>query len=92
MTCRQSVAPRDEWQSMAMRTASGLAGKFTLSPPVPHGRWRSCTMQMLDAAVTPGTAANVAVSLAVTTLLIPLIPNRALAVAAGFAASSILRG
>ena len=49
-------------------------------------------MQMLDAAVTPGTAANVAVSLAVTTLIIPRIPNRVLAAAAGFAAGSVLGG
>lgn len=92
MACRRSVAVGDEWQSTAMRTASGLAGRFALSPPVPHGRWRSGTMRMLDAVVTPGTTANIAVTLAVTTLLIPLIPNRTLAVAAGFAASSILRG
>lgn len=92
MTCRQSVSPRDEWQSTAMRAASDLAGKFTLSSsPPPHG-WRSGTMRMLDAVVTPGTTANIAATLAVTTLLIPLIPNRTLAMAAGFAASSILRG
>lgn len=48
-------------------------------------------MRMLDAAVTPGTTANFAVTLAVTTLLIPRIPSRTLAMAAGFAASSILR-
>ncbi len=75
-----------------MRTASDLAGRFAPSPSVPLRRWRSGTMQMLDTVVTPGTAANVAVSLAVTALLIPLIPNRVLAAAAGFAASSILRG
>lgn len=47
-------------------------------------------MQTLDAAVTPGTAANFAVTLAVTTLLIPRIPCRPLAMAVGFAAGSIL--
>nr|WP_303715018.1 hypothetical protein [Methanoculleus marisnigri] len=83
---------RDEWRSTAMRTASDLAGKFTLSPPVSHGRWRSGTMRMLDAVVTPGTTANIAATFAVTTLLIPRIPNRALAVVTGFAAGAILRG
>jgi zinc transporter ZupT len=49
-------------------------------------------MRMLDAAITPGTTANVAVSLGVTMLVIPRIPNRVLAAAAGFAAGSILGG
>ena len=73
-----------------MRAASGLAGRFALSPPPPPHGWRSGTMRMLDAAVTPGTTANFAVTLAVTTLLVPRIPNRALATAAGLAAGSIL--
>ncbi|HQC91862.1 MAG TPA: hypothetical protein PLR09_07100 [Candidatus Methanoculleus thermohydrogenotrophicum] len=47
-------------------------------------------MQLVDAALTPGTVPNVAVSLAVVTLLIPRIPNRVVAAAAGFAAGSIL--
>ena len=77
------------WRSETMRTASEAAARFGLPS---HRRWRSGTMQMLDAAVTPGTAANVAVSLAVTTLIIPRIPNRVLAAAAGFAAGSVLGG
>lgn len=75
------------WRSEVMRTASGAAARFRLPP---HRRWRSGTMQMLDAALTPGTAANVAVSLALTTLIIPRIPNRVVAAAAGFAAGSVL--
>ncbi len=72
-----------------MRTADDLAGWFALPvSPFPRG-WRSGTMRMLDAAVTPGTAPNVAASLAVAILVIPRIPNRALAVAAGLAAGSI---
>ncbi len=73
-----------------MRTASDLAGRFALSSSPPSRGWRSCTMQMLDAAVTPGTAANAAVTLAVTMFVIPRIPSRPLAVAAGFAVGSIL--
>ncbi|KUK63678.1 MAG: hypothetical protein XE10_0081 [Methanoculleus marisnigri] len=46
----------------------------------------------LDAVVTPGTTANIAATFAVTTLLIPRIPNRTLAVVTGFAAGAILRG
>lgn len=46
-------------------------------------------MQMLDAAVTPGTVQNIAASLAVAMLVIPRIPCRPLAIAAGFAAGSI---
>ncbi|MCC7555388.1 MAG: hypothetical protein KO254_04610 [Methanoculleus marisnigri] len=91
MTCRRSVSQTDSWRSTAMRTASDLAGRVALPSSPPPREWRSCTMRMLDAAVTPGTAANFAVTLAVTTLLIPRIPSRTLAMAAGFAASSILR-
>ena len=47
-------------------------------------------MQMLDAVVTPGTVQNIAASLAVAMLVIPRIPCRPLAIAAGFAAGSIL--
>ncbi len=49
-------------------------------------------MQTLESVVTPGTVPNMAVSLAVTTLVIPLIPNRFIAAAAGFAVGSVLRG
>ena len=93
MTCRRrGAAQRDEWRSTAMRTADDLAERFALpAPPLPRG-WRSGTMRMLDAAFTPGTAPNVAASLAVTMLVIPCIPNRVLAAAAGFAAGSILGG
>ena len=73
-----------------MRTASNVAGRFAFSPPAPPRRWRSGTMQMVDAALTSGTVPNVAASLAVTLLVIPRIPNRVLAAAAGFAAGSIL--
>jgi hypothetical protein len=48
-------------------------------------------MRMASDVFTPGTAANFAVTLAVTTLLIPRIPNPVLAMAAGFAVSSALR-
>lgn len=71
-----------------MRAASDLVERVA---PLPSSyEWRSSTMQTLDAAVTPGTAANFAVTLAVTTLLIPRIPCRPLAMAVGFAAGSIL--
>ncbi len=75
-----------------MRTASGLAERVAL-PSSPHHEWRSSTMRMAsDVFTPPGTAANFAVTLAVTTLLIPpRIPSRALAMAAGFAVSSALR-
>jgi len=73
-----------------MRMASDVAGRFAFSPPRHPRRWRSGTMQLVDAALTPGTVPNVAVSLAVVTLLIPRIPNRVVAAAAGFAAGSIL--
>lgn len=93
MLCRRSVAPRrDEWRSTIMRAASDAAERFTLpAPPLPGG-WRSGAMRMLDAAITPGTIPNVAVTLAVTVLVIPRIPNKVLAAAAGFAAGSILGG
>ena len=71
-----------------MRAASGLAE--WVAPPAPSYEWRSSTMQTLNAAVTPGTAANFAVTFTVTTLLIPRIPYRPLAMAVGFAAGSIL--
>ncbi len=87
MPCRRRVTEVGEWRSTAMQTASDIAGKFALSP---SRQWRSCTMRMIDAAVTPGTTANTAVSLAVTMFVIPRIPSRAVAVAAGFAAGSIL--
>ena len=48
-------------------------------------------MRTVSDVFTPGTAANFAVTLAVTTLVIPRIPNRALAMAAGFAVGSALR-
>ncbi len=48
-------------------------------------------MRMASDVFTPGTAANFAVTLAVTTLVIPRIPNRALAIAVGFAVGSALR-
>ncbi|MDK2989212.1 MAG: hypothetical protein PWR16_741 [Methanoculleus sp.] len=90
MPCRRRVTEVGEWRSAAMQAASDLAGRFALpSVPPPRG-WRSCTMRTLDAAVTPGTTANTAVSLAVTMFVIPRIPSRAVAVAAGFAAGSIL--
>ncbi|MFA7199253.1 MAG: hypothetical protein WC093_08160 [Methanoculleus sp.] len=92
MICRRSVSEVGEWRSTAMRTVSDVTERFALSPPpLPNG-WRSCTMRTLDAVVTPGTTANIAATLAVTTLVIPRIPFRPLAVAAGFAAGSILRG
>lgn len=90
MTCRRSVSEVGEWRSTAMRAASGVTERFALSsPPLPDG-WRSCTMRTLGSVVTPGTTANLAVTLAVTTLVIPRIPFRPLAVAAGFAAGAIL--
>ncbi|MDD4253290.1 MAG: hypothetical protein PHT74_09135 [Methanoculleus horonobensis] len=73
-----------------MRTASDLAERVAL-PSSPHHEWRSCTMRVASDVFTPGTAANFAVTLAVTTLVIPRIPSRALAIAAGFAVSSALR-
>lgn len=75
---------------MTMRTASDLAGRVAL-PASPHHEWRSCTMRTVSDVFTPGTAANFAVTLAVTTLVIPRIPNRAFAMAAGFAVGSALR-
>lgn len=81
---------------MVMRTASDAVEKASgavekVTAPVPE-TWRSCTMQTLASVVTPGTVPNMAVSLAVTTLLIPMIPNRFIAAAAGFAVGSVLRG
>lgn len=73
-----------------MQTASDLAGWLALPSVPPAREWRSRTMRTLDAVVTPGTTANTAVSLAVTMFVIPRIPSRAVAVAAGFAAGSIL--
>jgi len=90
MPCRKSVSETGSWRSTAMRTASGLAERVAL-PSSPHHEWRSSTMRMASDVFTPGTAANFAVTLAVTTLLIPRIPNRTLAMAAGFAVSSALR-
>ncbi|MDD3856706.1 MAG: hypothetical protein PHP43_01485 [Methanoculleus sp.] len=90
MTCRKSVSQTDSWRSMTMRTASGLVERVAL-PSSPHHEWRSSTMRMASDVFTPGTAANFAVTLAVTTLVIPRIPNRALAIAAGFAVGSALR-
>jgi len=90
MPCRRRVTEVGEWRSAAMQAASDLAGRFALPPGPPPHEWRSCTMRTLDAAVTPGTAVNTAVSLAVTIFVIPRIPSRAVAVAAGFAAGSIL--
>jgi hypothetical protein len=48
-------------------------------------------MRMASDVFTPGTAANFAATLVVTTFVIPRIPNRALAIAAGFAVGSALR-
>jgi len=90
MTCRKSVSQTDSWRSMTMRTASGLVERVAL-PSSPHHEWRSSTMRMASDVFTPGTAANFAVTLAVTTLVIPRIPNRALAIAVGFAVGSALR-
>ena len=90
MPCRKSVPQTESWRSTAMRTASDLAERVAL-PSSPHHEWRSCTMRVASDVFTPGTAANFAVTLAVTTLLIPRIPNRTLAMAAGFAVSSALR-
>jgi hypothetical protein len=90
MPCRRRVTEVGEWRSTAMQAASDLAGRFGLPSVPPPCGWRSCTMRTLDAAVTPGTMANTAVSLAVTMFVIPRIPSRAVAVAAGFAAGSIL--
>lgn len=72
-----------------MRAASGVVEKVT---PPEHPAWRSCTMQALESVTTPGTIPNFAASLAVATILIPLIPNRFIAAAAGFAVGSALRG
>ncbi|MDD2787628.1 hypothetical protein [Methanoculleus sp.] len=77
------------WRSTAMRAASGMVERVT---PPEHPVWHSCTMQTLESVTTPGTIPNIAVSLAVTTLVIPLIPNRFIAAAAGFAVGSVLRG
>ncbi len=90
MSCRRSIS--GEWRSATMQTVSDFAGRFALPSAPPPGGWRSSTMRMLGAVVTPGTSANVATSLAVTTVVIPAIPNRALAAAAGFAAGSVLGG
>lgn len=90
MTCKRSVSETGSWRSTAMRKASDLAERVAL-PSSPHREWRSCTMRMASDVFTPGTTANFAVTLAVTTLLIPRIPNRTLAMAAGFVAGSILR-
>lgn len=92
MTCRRSVSEVREWRSTAMNAASDLAGRFAFSSPPSPGGWRSCMMQTLEAAVTPGTTANLAASLAVTTLVLPRIPNRFIAAAAGFVVGSVLRG
>ncbi|MDN5339453.1 MAG: hypothetical protein PWQ30_562 [Euryarchaeota archaeon] len=73
-----------------MRTASGLAERVAL-PSSPHHEWRSSTMRMASDVFTPGTAANFAATLALTTLVIPRIPGGALAMAAGFAVGSALR-
>ncbi len=90
MTCRRHAVQSDEWQSAVMRTVDDIAGRFTLHPSPPPGGWHSGTMQMLDAVVTPGTVQNIAASLAVAMLVIPRIPCQPLAIAAGFAAGSIL--
>ncbi len=89
MTCRRHAAQSDEWRSTVMRRADEIAGKFALPPSPLPGGWRSGTMQVLDAAVTPGTVQNIAASLAVAMFVIPRIPCRPLAIAAGFAAGSI---
>lgn len=88
MTCRQHTPQTDVWRSATMRAASDLV-KWVAPPSHPH-EWRSSTMQTLEAAVTPGTTANFMVTFTVTTLLIPRIPCRPLAMAVGFAAGSIL--
>lgn len=88
MTCRQHTPQTDVWRSVTMRAASDLVER--IAPPPPPHEWRSSTMQTLEAAVTPGTTANFAVTFTVTTLLIPRIPYRPLAMAVGFAAGSIL--
>ncbi len=90
MTCRKSVSQPESWRSMTMRTAADLAGRVAL-PSSPHHAWRSSTMRMASDVFTPGTAANFAATLVVTTFVIPRIPNRALAIAAGFAVGSALR-
>jgi len=74
-----------------MSTAGDLAARFALPASPPGGEWRSSTMRMLDAVVTPGTAANLAASVAVTTLVLPRIPNRFIAAVAGFAACAVLQ-
>ena len=79
MPCRRRVAEVGEWRSTVMQTASDVTGRFALpSSPPPRG-WRSCTMRMLGAVVTPGTTANTAATLAVTMFVIPRIPSRAVA-------------
>ncbi len=85
MTCRQSLTEERPWRSTVMRAVERVT-------PPEHPVWRSCTMQTIESVVTPGTVPNMAVSLAVTTLVIPLIPNRFIAAAAGFAVGSVLRG
>jgi len=72
-----------------MRTASGVMER--VAPPV-HPAWRSGTMRTLEDVFTPGTVPNPVVSLAVATLVIPRIPNRFIAAAAGLAGGSVLRG
>jgi hypothetical protein len=78
-----------------MQTLNGITGM--VAPPEtsvvqtqPAQRWKSTTMTTLEAIATPGSLPNVAVSLAVTTLLLPMIPNRFLAAAAGLAIGSVL--
>ncbi len=88
MTCRKRVPQSEEWRSTVMQAVTDAAERVT-PVPAPH-EWRSCTMRVLESVVTPGTAANVAVSLVVTAFVIPRIPSRAIAVVAGFAAGSIL--
>jgi hypothetical protein len=96
MNCGRTVSEMEPWRSATMQTLSGIAGVVTTpmlpanqtEPPPPH--WKSSTMNTLEAIVTPGSIPNIAVSLAVTTLLLPMIPNRFLAAAAGLAVGSIL--
>lgn len=73
----------------AVEKASGAVEKVTAPPPE---TWRSNTMQLLESVVTPGTIPNIVVSFTVMTLIIPRIPNRFIASAAGFAVGSVLRG
>jgi hypothetical protein len=75
-----------------MMTLAGVTDTINLPllPPSrkalpPPQRWHSATMNLLEDVATPGTVPNIAVSVAVTTLVLPRIQNRLLAAATGLA-------